>query len=338
MAEENSYSIQYARDKSLIMNFIGTHWKKDHILAKNEELFDWQYQDKNKDRYNFLYAGTENEVIGVLGFIPNTQFDEKKTAKIIWLALWKVIEDKYPGLGLRMLFKLFSEFPESVIAVNGIDKQVLDIYSRLDFKVNSLKHYYIVNSLHPTKLIKNPKYGTMKYKKAKDYTLERISEDDLLNDQSILPNIFGQYKSYVYIINRYIKHPFYRYKIFSLNSKNNVISLLIVREININDEKVFRVVDFFGEQWTIELLPPLLQALIDKEGASYIDFLVGGIKKDRFLSGGFQQSDQKNTVVPNYFEPFSMEPSLIHTAWKSSKEEDLRIFKGDGDQDRPNFI
>jgi hypothetical protein len=41
-------------------------------------------------------------------------------------------------------------------------------------------------------------------------------------------------------------------------------------------------------------------------------------------------------IIPNYFEPFVAENIDIY--FFSNTNEKVYIFKGDGDQDRPNFI
>ena len=39
---------------SEVKKFINNNWKKDHILARSNELLAWLY--KEKDRFNFLLA------------------------------------------------------------------------------------------------------------------------------------------------------------------------------------------------------------------------------------------------------------------------------------------
>ena len=62
--------IEYAKNSNEIMEFIHKNWSKDHILSKNQDLFNWQYYGNNS--LNFIVARCNNDLIGVLGFIPNS--------------------------------------------------------------------------------------------------------------------------------------------------------------------------------------------------------------------------------------------------------------------------
>ena len=86
-----------------LIDFIDKHWKQDHVFVRNRELFNWQH--KSKDLYNFVLAVEDENIIGILGFIPTSQFsDELIVNNEIWLAIWKVRDDiQMPGLGLLML-------------------------------------------------------------------------------------------------------------------------------------------------------------------------------------------------------------------------------------------
>ena len=48
--------------------------------------------------------------------------------------------------------------------------------------------------------------------------------------------------------------------------------------------------------------------------------------------------EKKDIVIPNYFEPFIQENISISYFTDSQNLENLRIFKADGDQDRPSIM
>ena len=48
--------------------------------------------------------------------------------------------------------------------------------------------------------------------------------------------------------------------------------------------------------------------------------------------------DEGDIVIPNYFEPFVQKNIAINYFTDSQALENLRIYKADGDQDRPNFF
>ena len=73
------------------------------------------------------------------------------------------------------------------------------------------------------------------------------------------------------------------------------------------------------------------------ENSEYIDCLNYGINDDVFKKIGFNKVDINNQTVPIYFEPFERKNVEIKFSYISNYN-DFLIFKGDGDQDRPNII
>ena len=85
----------------------------------------------------------------------------------------------------------------------------------------------------------------------------------------------------------------------------------------------------------IENIEGNIHVFLNESGAEYLDCYNYGINKDVFLKIGFREITG-NTVVPNYFEPFEKKNVDIHYA--SYTKDPVVIFKGDGDQDRPNLL
>ena len=74
------------------------------------------------------------------------------------------------------------------------------------------------------------------------------------------------------------------------------------------------------------------------EKAEYVDFVQYGIDKKYFLNSGFKLLDLNiNVIVPNYFEPLIQKNIPLLFSYKTNNNN-IRIFKGDGDQDRPNLV
>ena len=72
------------------------------------------------------------------------------------------------------------------------------------------------------------------------------------------------------------------------------------------------------------------------KGYEYIDFYLYGIEDDILRDAGFVLQDDDVNIIPNYFEPF-VQKNISLDFYADSLEE-IILFKGDGDQDRPNFI
>ena len=108
------YSIRFANvdDISQIMCFINSYWKKNHILGTNRELFEWQYCSDKK--VNMVIGLDDNQQIqGVLGYIPYSNTEEKDFA----LSLWKVKEGT-AFLGVKLLLFLLDNEPHRYMFCN----------------------------------------------------------------------------------------------------------------------------------------------------------------------------------------------------------------------------
>ena len=63
--------IRFAKpeDAPRIMKFINEHWKKNHILARDEDFF--RYFCFEGENLNFVIAEEDNRLMAILGFIPS---------------------------------------------------------------------------------------------------------------------------------------------------------------------------------------------------------------------------------------------------------------------------
>ena len=70
-------------DLKQFKKFVDKYWKKNHIFATDDKIFNWQYKKKNV--YNFFIAKKKSNLIGVQGFIPINHFDKNLNEKLeIW--------------------------------------------------------------------------------------------------------------------------------------------------------------------------------------------------------------------------------------------------------------
>jgi len=325
-----------------VQRFIHLKWKKNHILSKKAKLFKWLYE--NKKYYNFIIAKKNEKIIGLLGFIKNSHFSKTSSCEdIIWLALWKVDEKKTPpGLGLLLLKKLRDKNPKLDIAVIGINNLHPPLYRRLNFKVNKMDHFYLINPyIKKFKIIKfQNKTNHKKIFRIEKNINFKIIDLKFLKNKGLkyLSKNFTSYKNSNFFINKYIKHPFYKYKLFHLKlGKKNAI--IVFRTIKVKSSKIIRVIDFEGDESIILNLGNFFRNIVFKEKAEYLDFLQYGINKKYFFKAGFKLLDHsKDTIIPNYFEPLVEKNKSVYFAYNINKNHKLKIFKGDGDQDRPNLI
>ena len=66
---KNKLTIKFAKKKDTIeiQKFINLHYKKNHIFARNQKLFEWQYIDKIS---NCNLALKNKKIVGIHLYIP----------------------------------------------------------------------------------------------------------------------------------------------------------------------------------------------------------------------------------------------------------------------------
>ncbi len=322
------------KDIQNLKKFIHNHWKKNHILSKNNQVMQWFYGNKNL--INFVLAKNNNKIIGVLGFIPNFKFDQSlKKDSLIWLALWKVInKNRFSGVGIKLLNFLQKKFKKSKFACNGINDRVELIYELLNFSTFTLNHYYLINdSLKQKILKKNNKI--FKFVRKKDfYRIEKLNQKIIKTLKFSKKNLNN--KSKIYILNRYLKCPFFDYSAYGVYKKNLLVAVFISKIQLIKRSKILRIIDFIGDPKHLKFLKNSFKMLLHENKIEYLDFYNYGISELNFKDNGFYKNNFNNKfVVPNYFQPFVNKNIRIKSAFLSDKKK-LNIFKGDGDQDIPH--
>ena len=253
------YKIEFLKETDFpkVSRFINNEWKEGHILSKSKDLFDWQYLNENKS-YNFIILKIDNEILGILGFIPSARYDKNLIEEnIIWLALWKISEKiKQKGIGLKMISFLQKNVAHIGIGVNGINKTIQPIYKALGYQTDNLNHYYSVNKNFQPKLISSPENYNHPSLNPKGLGWILLNENDFENFKEKFPyKICSNYKNKktpFYFLNRYIKHPYYCYKVYLIPHPNQKeVALISIRMDKRNNSKVIRIVDYCGN---IEIL------------------------------------------------------------------------------------
>lgn len=332
-----NYTIRFAsiKDQKKIMQFIDFYWIKNHILARNKELFEWQYKDG--EQLNFVLAESETEILAILGFIKYG----KSLEEDIMLALWKSNDKKNPFLGMELLEYLLKRNSQKV-SCNGINvKTTKELYEFMGFQVQKMKHYY--------RLADREQYFVAKIEKKQITTITQSYQTEIKKIESItdLERDFDweqyehmQYhphKSKEFILYRYFFHPTYTYIVMAIAKPNTKksSSLMIMRKIEINHTNILRIVDWVGDYQEIIYLSSIVEKLLSDYQAEYIDFLEGGVEDNIMEQAGFIENNKKfGNIIPNYFEPY--ECSNIEIWYATKYKDKFAIFKADGDQDRPN--
>ena len=101
-----------------------------------------------------------------------------------------------------------------------------------------------------------------------------------------------------------------------------------------------RIVDYYGDESVLNDTLYHLKGIMDINNYEYIDMYCFGLKEEIILKAGFLkiQDQESKTIIPNYFEPFVQNNICLKFFTDFKDLKNLRVFKADGDQDRPNTV
>jgi len=312
-------------------------------LEKEINFIKGKNQKKKKNIYNFVIAKKNKKIIGCHGFISHSHFSKKLILNnTVWMVNWFAIKGT-PNPGLDLIF-----FPQSNLKFNrigtiGCNKKAKTIYKKMGFRVGNMNHYFIINpKINSFKLIDKPKnLNKISFKNLSDrkikYLNSKLKFEIFGNNIGELIAKYG--KDEAYFQNRYINHPYYKYKIYLIYHSINVMGFFVTRICKYKKRKALRIVDFFGDEKALIGINSELQKLIVKINAEYVDFYEYGIKNSIMLKSGLTKNNfNNNIIIPNYFEPFVKRNINLGWAIKSNNTKVTHMFKGDCDQDRPSLL
>jgi hypothetical protein len=322
--------------------FIREHWDKNHLFAKETRVFDWQH--KSPTNYHYVVAKIEEEIVGIHGLIPLKHFDKNLPAPQIFLTIWKALEDRSLGLGLRLFKACEKEYSPEFIGTLGLDDKLIPFHKWQGFTTGLMDHHVMLS----------PDIGEFKIAIVPDYIKPKRQENDRIVSggqeikkltisklNALNTNILYSYqrplKSDGYIENRYLRHPIYDYDVYAILEQSEPIALCVVRLISENGTNVLRFVDYIGSNESFSKLQSFSATLLKKYDAEYIDIYSHGISPEILKAAGYiRRSIYDDLVVPNHFEPFHQNNINLNFGYKCPQiGKPVRLFKGDCDQDQP---
>lgn len=335
------FKICEREDLPRLLTFIDTYWKKNHILVRSKEILDFQYYNRNEDRYDFVLAENTQtgELDGIRGWIRVAQYDPALAQyDEVWSAVSKVRTD-VENNEIKVLGSFLWRYLEKHkgFGTVGISRFSFAMHTAIRHKTCSLKQYFILNN------------DVREYKIASitsDYQYpECVAESNWhlheIEDINIIPvgavsAFYRPFKSKTYLINRFAKHPVYKYNFYGIYEGNILITILVGRFVEIKGGKILRIVDVLGSLEEVGNLYEDFQTILHDARSEYVDFLCFGIEDAVFQRIGFDKLDteQEELIIPNYFEPFEAKNVVINGAYKPA--ERYCMFKADADQDRPS--
>jgi hypothetical protein len=330
-----------------LMSFLDQHWSRGHVLSYSRKLFDWQHSGTADREVDFIIAVNDDEIVGCLGFILNSRFDRNLESKdTVWLTTWKSISEK-KLTGLQLHNFLTNSFKNKSIGTVGLSKTVIPLYKGLKYKVGDMDQLYLTNKkIKDFFVAKFPRSvpEVKKISSSADFSLIQINQKNVEDFREIFYDFqllnLRPVKTLDYLIQKYLKNPFYNYKLFLIKLESNYPGWLVVRPIKVKSSLVLRVVDCLLDESVDSGFVKQLEKLLEDYHAEYIDIFCTGDYSERLKKSGMSLVDPSSSmvIIPNYFEPFNRKNCSMHYAFKGVEEVPFYLHKADADQDRPNIL
>lgn len=321
-------------DVGRAMEFIGEHWKHNHILALSRELFEWQYSRKGK-YYFYLAEDDKKKICGFYGIVCYNGTDHPDIAG----SMWKVIKTDNPILGMEMTLYVKKDLNFRTNFAPGLNEKARKITELRGGTPKKLNHFYRLNDMekYEIALIRTKKIIPAK---KEDIQFERISTYSEFSKNISVKMLKEKipYKDEDYYKQRFFEHPVYQYICFRLSaSDGDENSFLFMRRVRHGGSSVLRIVDFIGNDTILGKIGSQLDKLMLQYQCEYVEFYCLGIDPEILLSGGFSLRDENDkNIIPHYFEPFERKNIDIYTG--NIDDARYHMFIGDSDQDRPSIL
>ncbi|WP_294597287.1 hypothetical protein [uncultured Rikenella sp.] len=328
-----------AAEKGKLKHFIDCHWKKGHALAVSDTLLDFQHRAEDGS-YHFLVARNtvSGEIDGVFGYIPLAS-DPGTYYGALWKVRDDITNDEIKLLGV-FLWKRITKLPNfKTYAVSGISSIAKQFYQAAKLTLGYLHQYYILNdTINDYRIAQIP--ANVRKKAAtrdKNRTVRIATVDHRAAETIRYP--YHPVKNIGYLQTRYSGHPVYQYDFKGIFVNEELQTILITRTVEAQEARCIRIVDIYGAVEKLPRIDDAIQQLLQDENAEYIDCLNYGIDPIHFHRIGFEELDPDNSqlIIPNYFESFVQKNVRLECA-HTPTDHQFVIFKGDGDQDRPNVL
>ena len=339
---DEKYCVRLAEinDIDNIMSFIDRYWSKGHIMSTNRNYFEYEFLINGQVNFVIAIDRETDTIQGIRGLLFSAADEEKRD---YWGSIWKANtgDGNFPLLGteIRKRTDALIKYRYN-LGVGQNMNTTLIVGGHFKKETVRLEHFYRLNPdikdykiavIDPAIKAENAVFSdTTKAERLYDIGEVR----SCINIESIdaIP-----YKDNWYIEHRYFSHPWYDYQVYGLKKNGNTGALMIMREMEAYGSKVLRIVDYIGDHSLIAGLGRFFGRMLTDNGYEYIDFYEYGFEPGYLKEAGLRNKyeDGGGIIIPNYFEPFVQSNKELMGFF--DKGLNVTIFKGDGDQDRPNI-
>lgn len=315
-----------------IMRFMDEHWKPGNILAKDQDFFEWQFLDG--DKLNIFLGRDEDDgkIYGIMGAVVYNSTPNPDVSG----CTWQVVKSSNPMLGLDLSEYMYNQLHVRYCCAAGLSQKAVQINALLGAVITEMDHYYRLADRSDYRIARVvnkiiPEIEDTGYSLETVNTVEEMQE--IISEESLAALIPG--KDYGYIAKRYFGHPIYHYDIWKIVDDKGVSrSVLITRDEFMQDSRVCEIIDHYGRPEDLGKITSALDRLMEEREYEFVDVYSFGIPVEIYEQGGFVRcgADSEN-IIPNYFHPFVQENITLKMV--DPMLAGLRMFRGDGDQDRP---
>lgn len=320
-----------------IMRFIGDYWpKKGNILSTNRKFFEYEFCNNGRVGYYLAKDKITGEIAAGMGIYYYTErFISGQSACSGGMSLANP-NIKVPFIGIEISNRFFRDLNPAIYVSPGINTKTSGplVSKFLKHNVSRMKHFYMLNDLQEYNICKIEKKTILS---ATDHEQVDLKEIKSINDfdsyfDEDYYKLCRPYKDRWYINKRYFNHPVYKYNLLGITNK----SVLVTKEVCVNNSKVLRIIDILGDVNEISKAGKALQLLLKRNNYEYVDVYELMVDDEKLIAAGFvERSENDCNIIPNYFEPFVQQNIEIYA---HRNDVNAVCFKGDGDQDRPNFV
>ncbi len=319
-------------DISSIMRFMDEHWKPGNILAKNRDFFEWQFVDG--DKLN-MFIGIDEEGGTIYGMIGAIIYNKSANPDISGCT-WQVIKSSNPILGMDLSDYMRSQLNVRYCFGAGLSEKAVKINQMLGCSIIAMDHYYRLADIGDYKIAKVAD-KVIPVAESTGYSLKQINSVEEMKQiisEEMLANCILS-KEYSYIEKRYFGHPIYHYDIWKIvDAGGESQSVLITRDEVMQDRRVCKIVDHYGKMEDLGKIAGALDRLMEERGYEFVDIYSYGIPVEIYEQGGFVCcTEESSNIIPNYFHPFVQKNIVLKMV--DPMMAGVRLFRGDGDQDRP---
>jgi hypothetical protein len=324
-----------------LQKFLKKYWNEKHIFVKNKKFLIWQHQNQNLITHAAAFY--KRKIVGIQGYISQSHYDSKINKNQIFLTIFRVIENVLPGLGLNIFKFIEKKTSAEFIGTLGFTPKLKNYHEWLGYKVGYLNHHIAISkNTKKFKILINKNKKFFAKKKNDKYSHFLIDKNFLLKNK--LTHLFKyQYpeKTSVFLINRYLKHPIFKYKVYLIKKLKKPKAILVVRDVFFKNSKATKIIDFIGKEKEFSNIGNVVNDLLCEKNNEFVDIYSFGINLRYIKNAGFiNRYKTKGLIAPEYFAPFIRKNIDLLYGYKCKKRyiKKVRLFRGDGDRDRPNFI